>query len=66
MKKDLYYIRYVEGYSLQTKSFKTREALEKFIAKFIKRHGSIDDRGDNWVDFIFKGEMLKLETKLAE
>lgn len=66
MKKPLYYIRYVEGCSPRTKSFKTREALEKFIAKFIKRHGAIDDRSDNWVDFIFKGEMLKLETKLVE
>ena len=63
---DKYHIRYIEGCSPQTKSFKTKAALEKFIAGFIKKHGGLDDRGDNWVEFIFRGEILKLEHKLQE
>lgn len=63
---DKYHIRYVEGCSPQVKSFKTLVQLNKFIKSLIKKHGSIDDRGDNWVDFIFKGKILKVETEVKE
>lgn len=53
--QDKYHIRYIEGCTPQTKSFKTLAQLNKFIKSLIKKHGSLDDRGDNWVDFIFKG-----------
>lgn len=64
--QDKYHIRYVQGCSPQTKSFKTLAQLNKFIKSFIKKHGSLDDRGDNWVDSVFKGKILKVETEVKD
>lgn len=55
-----YHVRYIEDCSPKLKSFKTKTELNKFLASFINKHGSLDDKGDNWVEFSFKGEFIKI------
>ena len=58
-----YYLRVVEGCSPKTKKFKNKKGLTKYIKAFIKRHGSIDDNGDNWLDDIYYGKRIEIEVK---
>jgi len=65
-----YYVMYVERCSPSVKSFRTRLGATKFVDKFLKKN--VHNTDDNWVDFIWKGEVVetveaywfnKLDTK---
>lgn len=64
--KAKYWVHYVEGCSPKTKSFKDEKGVQRFIDGFVKKYGSLDDGGDNWVekDKVYYGYKVKLELKV--
>lgn len=60
----MYYVLYVEGCSPRTQIFTTKKEVKVFLNSFIKKYGSLDDQGDNWVDYIFKGKKLDIDLVL--
>ena len=61
-----YYVHYVESCSPGVKQFKTKKALKEFLMSFIKKYGSLDDGGDNWIEVnkIYYGTPVKLDINL--
>ena len=48
-----YYVYYVKGCSPHIKEFKTKKAMDQFVDSFDS------SSEDDWIDFSFKGKMLK-------
>jgi hypothetical protein len=59
-----YHVIYCEGCSPRIKAFKSQLALTRFLNAFKRKYGSLDDRGDNWVGYIFYGNRIKLEQEI--
>lgn len=59
-----YYVIYCEGCSPRVKNFKSEQSLTKFLKTFKRKYGSLDDKGDNWVDYIFYGNRIKIEQEI--
>lgn len=57
-----YYIRYVEGCMPQEKVYELYEEAQEFINRWMDKYGTLDDKGDNWIECIFYGEKLKLDV----
>lgn len=54
----MFYVRYVEKCSPKTKRFNTKEEATKFVANFKLKHQNKYDEEDNWIDLVFKGEII--------
>ena len=57
----MYHVLYVSNCTPQTESLKSKKELKSFLSSFVKKHGSLDDGGDNWIDHVFKGKKLDLK-----
>lgn len=60
IKKNSYYVVYVEGCSSKLKVFKTKVSMNRFFKNFVDKYGSTDDGGDNWIHHVFHGKRLDL------
>lgn len=61
-----YFVHYVEGCSPKVYVADTKKKVGDFLNKWINKHGSFDDNGDNWVeaDKIYCGEKISLKEFL--
>lgn len=57
---NMYHVLYVEGCSPKIQKFKSKSDMNSFFKSFINKYGSLDDKGDNWVDHVFYGKKLNL------
>lgn len=64
----MYYVLTVENCTPLTYVFSSKKEVKDFLKKFIKKYGSLDDKNDNWVDQVFRGEKLDLQliVKIGE
>lgn len=57
-----YYVLIVESCEPKTLEFNSKMQVEIFLQEFAEKYGSLDDKGDNWVDQIFEGNKLEIKT----
>lgn len=59
MKK--YYMGVIIGCCPTVIKFKNKKAVKEYLNNFAKKYGSLDDKNDNWIDYIYYGKKLKIE-----
>lgn len=58
--KPWYHLRVVLNNDSKLMSFKSNQLRQKYISKFIKKHGSRDDGDANWIDMEFEGTISEV------
>lgn len=61
-----YYLNYVEGCSSKTVECDTEHEVREFITNFIDKYGTLDDKGDNWIelDKIYYGNRVNVTLSI--
>lgn len=57
------YVRYVESCTPKVRYFKSKLMAAKFVANFKLKYQH-QNEDDNWIDMVFKGELIYTEPAL--